>query len=440
MHAIILAIGDELVLGQTVDTNSPYLSAQLVRRGISTLYHQVVADDLAAISTALRQAMATAPLVIVTGGLGPTDDDLTRQALADALGVPLVEDAAALEHLMTYYRGRGVPMPPRNKVQALCPRGCGLIPNSCGTAPGMKAIAGKTTLYVTPGVPSEMFAMFERSIAPELDAQTVGQRAVILTEKINTFGLAESVLADRLGNLMDRARNPKVGTTVAGGIVAVRVRSEFPDKDQAQAEMDTTIAEVERRLQPLVYGRGDQTLQDAAVAMLRSCGVTLATAESCTGGLLGKMVTDVPGSSAVYLGGLVTYANALKISELGVPAEMIEQHGAVSAEVARAMALGVVRQTGADLALSVTGIAGPDGGTADKPVGLVYLGLADRRRGDDWAQVMRLDLAWSRSREAIRDRAAKSALQALRLHLMQVPIDQLFWSRREQEPVSQSRV
>jgi nicotinamide-nucleotide amidase len=263
-----------------------------------------------------------------------------------------------------------------------------------------------------------------------LDAAAAGGRAAILTEKINTFGLGEGALAEQLGKLMDRGRNPKVGTTVSGGIVAVRVRSEFPTADQAQAEMDATITEVERLLRPYVYGRGEQTLQDATVALLRGCGATLATAESCTGGLVGKMVTDVPGSSAVYLGGFVAYANAIKVQELGVPGETLERHGAVSAPVARAMALGALRRGAADLALAVTGIAGPEGGTPAKPVGLVYVGLADRRRGSDWAQVLRLDLSWGRNREGVRDRAAKSALQVLRLHLLQVPIDQLAWSRR----------
>lgn len=431
MHAIILSIGDELVLGQTVDTNSAYLSAELVSRGIGTLYHQTVADDRAAINRAIVEASRAADLVIISGGLGPTDDDLTRDALADALGVNLVIHQPSVEAVRAMFTRRNRDMPERNKVQAMHPVGSEVIPNSCGTAPGMKVRLNRAVIYVTPGVPSEMFAMWRRSIAPEIETisdaakgNSGGGRGVILTAKINTFGMGESSVAEKLGPLMDRKRNPLVGTTVAGGVVSVRVRSEFQDPGEARHEMGDTIGRIEKQLGQVVYGRDETTLQQSVVTLLFETGRTIVTAESCTGGTLGELITDVSGSSAAYLGGWVTYANAMKTSQLGVPAELIQKFGAVSAEVAQAMAEGARKRGEADFALSITGIAGPDGGTAAKPVGTVFIGLASAGA----TEAFHLDLGGDR--QIIRDRSAKSALQLLRFRLLGVPLEVLTFGQR----------
>jgi nicotinamide-nucleotide amidase len=262
--------------------------------------------------------------------------------------------------------------------------------------------------------------MFRLSIAPEIDRLApVAGRGVILTSKINTFGMGESSVAEKLGPLMDRRRNPVVGTTVSGGVVSVRIRSAIADLHEARASMDETIRLVEEALGPIVYGRDDSTLQESVVALLRNGNQTLATAESCTGGMLGSLLTEVAGASAAYRGGWVTYDNAMKASQLGVPGDMLEKHGAVSAEVALAMAMGALARGGADLALSITGIAGPEGGTREKPVGTVFIGLAAAAR----AEAFRLALGGDR--EIIRDRAAKSALQLLRFHLLGVPLETL---------------
>jgi nicotinamide-nucleotide amidase len=424
MHAIILSIGDELVLGQTVDTNSAWLSARLAGNGIPTLYHHTIADDMPAIVKAIRLASEDADLVIISGGLGPTEDDLTRQALAEAMGVELFEDAASLEQLQRWFAGRGRPMPDRNRVQVLCPRGATMIENTAGTAPGIRAAFGRATFYVTPGVPREMKVMFERSIEPEILASGVmGDRGVILTLKVNTFGAGESTVAEQLGELMDRSRNPKVGTTVANGIVSVRVRSEFPTRDTAQAALDQTVALIHERLGAVVFGTEDDTLQQALVTLLTQHGETVTTAESCTGGMIGEMITDVPGSSAAYVGGWITYSNAQKADRLGVPVAVLEAHGAVSEPVVRAMAEGALERSGATHALAVTGIAGPDGGTADKPVGTIWLGLASTA---DETQTMLLRLSGDRA--TIRDRTAKCAMQMLRLRLLDQPLDQLGWA------------
>lgn len=428
MQAVILSIGDELVLGQTVDTNSAYLSDQLVRMGVSTLYHQTVADDLEATAIAIEQASRRVELVLISGGLGPTDDDLTRQALAKAMGVELTLHEPSVEVIRAMFTRRGREMPDRNKIQAMHPCGTTIIPNTCGTAPGIRAVLGRATIYVMPGVPREMFAMFSLSVLPELRSAS-GSRDVILTAKVNTFGQGESTIGERLGDLMDRARNPKVGTTVADGLVSVRVRSEFPRAQEAQRQMDQTLAQVEERLGPVVFGRDGQSLAESLVALLRKRGLKLAVAESCTGGALGKLVTDVPGSSQAFLGGWVTYSNALKQSQLGVPEALLIQHGAVSQPVARAMAAGAIERSGADVSLAITGVAGPDGGTPEKPVGMVWIALGWREAsGALRTDALRCDLGGER--DLVRDRAAKSAMQMLRFHLLNVPLESFSFGRR----------
>ncbi|MFW6028173.1 MAG: competence/damage-inducible protein A [bacterium] len=428
MQAVILSIGDELVLGQTVDTNSAWLSAQLAGHGVPVLYHHTLADDQAAIADAVRLASQRAELMLITGGLGPTDDDLTRQALADAMDEPLELDARSVRHIERFFKGRGRPMPERNRVQAMRPRSATMIDNHDGTAPGMRASLGKAAIYVMPGVPREMVAMFERAIEPEL-SEFAGNRHVILTTRLNTFGAGESTVAEVLDELMDRQRNPKVGTTVSDGIVAVRIRSEYADRDEAQAKLDETIAEVEQRLGSIVFGRDDEKLEHAIVKLLQQRNQKLATAESCTGGLIGAMVTSVAGSSDVYAGGWITYSNAMKESKLHVPADLLESHGAVSEPVVRSMAKGALDHCAeADVSLSITGIAGPTGGTDDKPVGTVWIGLGWRREGgciDTDARLLQLP----GSRAAVRDRSAKCALQLLRLHLLGEPLEHLRWAR-----------
>ncbi len=422
MNAIILSVGDELVLGQTVDTNSAWLSAELAGRGIMTRYHQTVADDRAAIAAAIRAACDQAELVIVSGGLGPTDDDLTRQALADAMGVELVQHEPSVEAIRAFFTRRGRDMPDRNKVQALHPAGTEVIPNRWGTAPAIAGQLGIARFFVVAGVPAEMTNLFQHAIAPQLDA-LAGTQRTILTAKVNTYGVGESDAADMLGDLMRRDRNPLVGTTVTGGIVAARLRSEFPSPDVAHRQLNDTLALVEAALGPIAYGRNEDTLAQVVLTLLRQRTLTLATAESCTGGLIGAMLTDIPGSSDTYRGGWVTYANDLKASQLGVPTATLEVYGAVSQAVVRAMAAGARQRGGADVAVAVTGVAGPTGGTPDKPVGTVWVGLADA--ATTHAVLLRL----GGDRDMIRQRAALAALQLLRLHLLGQPLSLVRWGR-----------
>lgn len=427
MRAILISIGDELVLGQTVDTNAAWLASRLVERGIRCIEHRTVDDDLDAVAATLAEAACGAELLIVSGGLGPTDDDLTRPALAKAMSVELIEDPVSLARIEGFFRGRGREMPQRNRVQAMHPQTSTMIPNSCGTAPGIKAALGGATLYITPGVPREMKAMYEKSIEPELVESALPGAGVILTTKINTFGCGESDAARMLGGLMARDRNPVVGTTVSEGLVSVRIRAEYADSPEAAGALAETAKEVEQRLGAIAFGRGDATLQEALIHELVARGLTVATAESCTGGLIAAMLTDVPGSSAAVLGGWVTYANAAKTRELGVPAEMIEQHGAVSGPVVRAMTVGALKASGADLAVSTSGIAGPGGGSEEKPMGTVWLGLAWREGGEVKSEAR--VACFPGGRQAVRDRAAKCALQLLRLHVLGEEKGLVRWAR-----------
>jgi len=433
MHAIVISIGDELVLGQTLDANSAWLSARLAEEGIATRYHQTVADDLATITEAIGLAAARAELVLMTGGLGPTEDDLTRQALAEALDSPLVTDADGLAQIEAFFAARGKTMPERNKVQANRPEAARVILNDAGTAPGIGATLGQARVYALPGVPREMRRMWEVAIAPALtDAAQDRPRDVIRTRKLNTFGLGESDVAELLEHRMRRDGNPMVGTTVANGIVSVRLRAQFPTGDEADRALDDMTRQVESCVGPILFGRDEATLQAAVVSLLIERGLTAATAESCTGGVIGAMLTDVSGSSAAYRGGWVTYTNEMKQTELGVPAAVLEAHGAVSEPVVRALAAGAVECSGADLAVGVSGVAGPGGGSDEKPVGTVWIALGYRDTSSSAAAASRITTAAMRfhlpgDRAAVRDRAAKCALQMIRLHLMNEPLTHIRW-------------
>jgi len=410
--AVLIAIGNELLLGQTQDTNSAWLAERLAAVGIRTKLTLTVGDDVAQITWAFRHASEQAEVVIATGGLGPTPDDLTREGLAEAMGVSLVENAACLEQIKAYFARRGRPMRESNRRQALIPVGAEPIENTGGTAPGIRARVGQATVYVTPGVPREMREMFDRSIQPDLPADAAGR--AIVRRTILAYGAGESDIAGRISDLMQRGRNPLVGTTPHETIISVRIVAEADSADQAERLAERDAAEVRRRLGDLVFGEGEATLADAVADLLLKAASTVATAESCTAGLLAKMLTDVSGSSGYFLRGYITYSNESKIEMLGVPPEMIERHGAVSEQVARAMASRCKAAARADYAIAITGIAGPTGGTAEKPVGLVYVGLA----GPAGCEVGRFNFGEHLLRWQVRDRACKAALNMLRLTLL----------------------
>jgi nicotinamide-nucleotide amidase len=413
MNAIILSIGNELTLGQTVDTNSAWLSQQLAAIGVHVRMHATVADEIGPIRDLLDRVACEADVVLVSGGIGPTADDLTRQALAAAMGAELVLHAPSVDHIREFFTRRGRTMPDANVIQAMFPAGSTPIENTCGTAPGIRAKLHRAEVFVMPGVPREMKVMFERSVLPVLAAGAGG--AVLLAKTINTYGAGESDVGTRIRDLMERGRNPTVGTTAQQTIIGIRIHAFGPTREEARRLLDADAAEVRRRLGNLVFGEDGETLADAVARLLFHRKQTVATAESCTGGLIAKNLTDIPGSSAYFLNGYVTYSNESKVRLLEVPEAMIREHGAVSAPVAEAMAVNARRLSHSDYAISVTGIAGPEGGTPAKPVGLVFFGLAygggcdvhERRLGSEM------------TREEIRDRARKFALNMLRLKLLE---------------------
>ncbi|QDV89799.1 Nicotinamide-nucleotide amidohydrolase PncC [Phycisphaerae bacterium RAS2] len=489
MNAHLLSIGTELTMGQTVDTNAAWLAQQLAAVGIECDRHVTVPDDLAPIVRAIREAADEAELLIITGGLGPTVDDLTRQALADAAEVPLEFRPDCFAAVEAFFASRNRPMHPQNRVQAMIPAGFSPIDNTCGTAPGMTGRLKKSIVFVMPGVPREMKTMFARDVLPAIRAAihriaAVPSRpidpsrdrkgpgstpspsqvapsdspwrgegrgegptparhaAVILQRTLRTFGMPEAEVGEKIADLMARGRNPTVGTSAADMIISIRINARADSEADARALLDADADDIRRRLGIAVFGEGDDTLSDAVARLLIAQRKTIATAESCTGGLIAKRLTDVPGSSAYFIQSFVTYSNDAKQRLLEIPADLLAAHGAVSAEVAEAMAANCRRLAGTDFALSATGIAGPTGGTPDKPVGLVYIAMAERQEptshgattnrglqparpfehertpGSDYrVTVKELRIGESFTRDEIRDRTAKAAINLLRLTL-----------------------
>lgn len=410
MNAIILSVGDELVLGQTIDTNSAWISKKLSSVGCDILSHKTVPDDRSIIARTIREEADRCDVLIITGGIGPTEDDLTRDALSDATGLPLELSEQWLEQLNTFFGRLGRTMPDRNRIQAMVPKGAEIMWNDRGTAPGLRLEWGKTVIFVMPGVPKEMFPMFERDVFPWISERSEG--AVILQKTLHTFGLGESTVAERLGKLMQRGRNPSVGTTVSGGIVSLRINARFESRERAQHEMDKTVQSCREALGSVVFGEDEQTLAEVVAGLLKQTGQTIATAESCTGGLLAKMLTDIPGSSQYFNQGWVNYTNESKMNELGVNPRTLAEHGAVSEPVVSEMAQGARSRSQTDWAIAVSGIAGPDGGTVSKPVGTVCIGLSHAQ--GIWTRTFQ----FPGDREWVRDRSAKMALTILRYHLI----------------------
>lgn len=410
MNAHILSIGNELAIGRAIDTNAAWLAQRLAAVGIQCTRHITVADERATIVREIAEAARQADLVLITGGLGPTPDDLTREALADALGVTLAFRPECLTQIEAYFTARNRTMHPRNRQQAMCPAGAEPIENTCGTAPGIHANLAKAEIFAMPGVPREMKVMFEQSVLPRLPRGG----AVILQHTLRSFGMSEAEIGERLADLMQRGRNPTVGTSAADLVISIHIHAHDRNESEAADFIRRDAATVRERLGTVIFGEGEKALQDAVGQMLIARRETISTAESCTGGLIAKRLTDIPGSSAYLMQGFVTYANDAKIRLLNVPAGLIEAHGAVSAPVAEAMATNCRKISNTDYALAATGIAGPTGGTPEKPVGLVFIASADSGK----TVVKELRLGDTLTREEIRDRTAKAALNLLRLELI----------------------
>ena len=412
MNAEVISVGTELLLGQTVDTDAVFLAQMLSRLGINIHHRATVGDNAERMKDTLKLAFSRADLVITVGGLGPTQDDLTKEMVAEVLGDTFVEDTAHSQWLRDRMSLRGWQnLPPSFWKQALVPASGGGIPNPNGTALGALFEKDGKIAICLPGPPNELIPMAEASVEPYLQEKTSGQRTVLQSRILRIVGMGESLVEERAGDLMT-SDNPTVAPYAKTGEVHLRITARAGSPEEASALIAPREAALRQRLGDVVYGVDGEKLESVVVGMLNLMGRSIALAESCTGGLIAKRLTDVPDASRVFGLGLVTYSNEAKIEFLGVPIEMIERVGAVSAETAQAMAVGARAAGKADIGVSVTGIAGPGGGSDAKPVGTVHIGLA-------WeGGVMSEHHHLLGSRADIAYRASQNALALVRRFLM----------------------
>ncbi len=417
MGTEILTVGTELLLGQKVDTNAAWISQRLAEAGIDVFYRTTVGDNWGRIEAAMRLALSRAEVLIVTGGLGPTEDDLTREVLAAVMGRPLRLDPAILAHIEARFARRRVPMAENNRKQAMVPEEAEALHNPRGTAPGLLAAWDGKLVACMPGVPSEMKPMCLERVIPRIRA-AFGIKGRIVSRVLKACGISESTLDQRIGDYFREMRNPTIGVLAHQGEIHIRLTCKGDDSRQIAALLDDLEAKIRERLGHLIFATDEERMEAVVGRLLRLQDATLAVAESCTGGLVASRLTDIPGSSDYLERGVVAYSLAAKEACLDVPRALLEAHGAVSLPVAAAMAEGVRRRSGTTFGLSTTGIAGPTGGTPEKPVGLVCVALAWEGGGS--AREFRL----LGEREMIKHRASQMALEMLRRHLLGVPIEE----------------
>ncbi|XID95057.1 competence/damage-inducible protein A [Paenibacillaceae bacterium WGS1546] len=413
MRAEIIAVGTELLLGQIVNTNAQYLSRGLAELGIDVYYQTVVGDNKERLIRAIEIAKGRADLLVFTGGLGPTLDDLTRDALAEYLGRGIELHGPSMAKIEKLFADRGSALIESNRRQALLVEGATPLRNDTGLAVGNALAAGGTLYLLLPGPPREMKPMFDNDAKTWLK-ERLGSSNALHSVMLKFAGIGESMLEDKLIDLIREQRDPTIAPYANEGEVTVRVSTKAANGEEAARKLAGTLAEIRRRMSAYLYAEEDVPIEAAVVRLLSRQQRTLALAESCTGGMAAALVTTIPGSAVVFRGGIVSYSNEMKMSQLGVPRELLEgpgAPGAISAETAIAMAEGARKAADADFALSVTGNAGP-AAAEDKPVGLVYIGLAERGKE---CRVEKLQL--SGDREGIRLRATKRALYLLWLSL-----------------------
>lgn len=424
MTAEILTIGDEILRGEILDSNKAFLSERLLSLDIETRFHVSVGDDRQDMSEAFRRAAERSAVVLVSGGLGPTRDDLTLEVLAETFGHDLVLDEASLETLRAFFRRFGREMAEVNAKQAYFPTSSEILPNPIGTAPGCLLEESGTLFFCLPGVPSELHRMMDEQVLPRLSRRLGEREGVVRSSLMRTFGVGESNLEEML---RDVATEPGV---------ALGFRTSFPDNllrplaraksvEEAESRLESLRAVIRKRLGALLYAESEaDTLERVVVRHLTEAKRTLATAESCTGGWLAERISSVPGASAIFRGGAVAYSNESKTALLDVAPSLLESHGAVSAPVAQAMADGARTRFGADLAVATTGISGPSGGSDTKPVGLVYLALSDGRTTRVEEFVFPFD------RERHRQLTSQVALEWIRRALLGLALELPRWGRR----------
>lgn len=375
MTAELISVGTELLLGNIVNTNAAYLSERMAALGFSVYFETTVGDNQERLSLALETALSRSDVVLLSGGLGPTEDDITRETTARVLNLVCTEDQRVKEAITQYFsRRKQTEITQNNWKQAMVPEGAQILFNSNGTAPGLilKTRDGKRHIILLPGPPGELIPLFEEQVAPYLKHIS---SSVICSRTVKISGLGESMVEDRIRDLMDRQTNPTIAPYAKTGEVHLRVTAQAYNEAEAEELVQPICDEIAERFPDHVYSMNEkETLEDHIIELLEQYGLSLTTAESCTGGMLAGRIVNVAGVSQVFRQGFITYSNEAKRELLGVGASTLQNHGAVSKETAAEMAIGAAKAAGADAALAITGIAGPDGGTKEKPVGLVYIG------------------------------------------------------------------
>ncbi len=423
MKAEIISVGTELLLGHTVNSDATYIARELALCGIDLEHVQTVGDNFARLEEALRYAISRSQLVITSGGLGPTEDDLTKECVAHVAGLELIEDVKSNVALKEYFGSR--PMSANQQKQALIPRGAYVFANSNGTAPGcaVPLAEGKYVLLL-PGPPRELLPMLENEVRPFLLALC---QQTIVSRMIKTFGIGEGLAAEKISDLLD-SDNPTLAPYATDGEMFLRITAKADTLGKAKALLEPMAREIRCRLGDVVYGEDVPNLENVVVNELIRRKLSISTAESCTGGLLAERITSQPGASAIFGYGVISYANQAKIKLLGVNSKILQEHGAVSADTAQAMAIGIKDISGADLGVAITGIAGPSGGTASKPVGLVYIAL--NFNGKIWIQEIKPGGRWL-GREWVRQRASSCALDLTRRVLLGLHLPQNVVSKEQ---------
>lgn len=406
LNAEIIAVGSELLTPYRIDTNSLWLTDQLNAIGVEVKLKSVVGDDEARLEETIRDAMKRSEIIVATGGLGPTEDDITKKVFARVLRRRLVLHDNVLDTIRARFARRGMKMPEINSRQALIPEGATVLANENGTAPGILMTEKNCTIVLLPGPPREMKPMFTEAVMPLL-RHRMGEM-IIVRRTLNTFGLSESGLDELAAPIYLKYTNPTTTILANEGQIELHLAARARNEREAERLLDEVSEQLEEVLGDHVFAHRGETLEQVVGELLSLKGYTLAVAESCTGGLLAGRITDVPGSSKYFLQGVVTYSNEAKVNLLGVPNKLLQEHGAVSAEVAEAMAIGIRRRARSTVGISITGIAGPDGGSETKPVGLVYIGLADE------VQSSSRKFTFPGDRQLIRNLSVRAALDLIR--------------------------
>lgn len=404
----LISVGTEILLGDILNTDAQYLSIELAKLGISVIHQSTVGDNRERLLAQLDEAAKRSDIIILSGGLGPTPDDLTKEVCCEFFGKEMFLHEPTVEKIKKYFSSKGIEMAQNNLKQAMLPKDCVIFPNDNGTAPGMAIEKDGVHILVLPGPPRELKPMFQNCAVPYL--MQFSDR-IIVSHNIRTFGIGESSMAERVNDLFD-AQNPTVAPYAKDGEALLRVTAMAKTKEDAESLCEPVIEKIKKRLDSYVYGVDYNCIEEAAVAMLKEHHLKVATAESCTGGLIAKRITDVPGASEVFECGIISYANEIKHKVLGVSEDDLNKYGAVSEPVAKQMAQGALKVSGADIAVSVTGIAGPDSDSTCKPVGLVYIGLADKE--NVWVREIRTS---RRDRSYNRYVSASNALNMIRLYI-----------------------